>query len=332
MEQRLETMIEKRLAAIDTINQMAKTRAPIPSQYKVGNQVWLEATHLKLRHQKTKLAPKHYGPFRVLKEISPVAYKIQLPVSWGIHDVFHTSLLSPYQETAAHGPNFSQPPPDLIDGEEEYEVERIVNHRCHGRARRLQYLIKWKGYPESDNTWEPADQVHAPELIKLYHRHSPLNSIKGRQLQSRVQCPPGLTYPPLLGVVKKAGLRLLQPSSIPPRLAPASPPLSSTPNRQAANRRPESRPLYSSSSLAQSSPNPMSLYGLSMPRAYTNFSSTFKTNYLSKPTISTPLNTGTSATSTTAPTTITPTIAKACPPHLPTHPCPSNCPKRGLPA
>ena len=90
-------------------------------------------------------------------------------MSWGIHDVFHASLLSPYQKTAAHRPNFSQPSPDLIDGGEEYEVERIVNHQHHGRARQLQYLLKWKGYPKSDNTWEPADQVHAPELIKLYH-------------------------------------------------------------------------------------------------------------------------------------------------------------------
>src|SRR6266403_486399 len=37
-----------------------------------------------------------------------------------------------------------------------------------GRSKRLQYLIKWKGYPESDNSWEPADQVHAPDLIKHY--------------------------------------------------------------------------------------------------------------------------------------------------------------------
>ena len=184
MERWLETMIEKRLAAIDVINHMAKARAPILLQYKLGDQVWLKATHLKLRHQKTKLAPKRYGPFRVIKEVSPVAYKIQLPMSWGIHDVFHASLLSPYRETAAHGPNFSRPPPDLIDGEEEYEVEHVVNHWRHGQARQLQYLIKWKEYLESDNTWEPANQVHAPELIKLYHRHSPLNSIKGRRLWS----------------------------------------------------------------------------------------------------------------------------------------------------
>ena len=133
-ERQLETMTEKRLAAIEAINQAAKTKAPIPSQYKEGDQVWLEATHLKLRHQKTKLTPKHYGPFRVIKEVSPVAYKIQLPTLWGIHNVFHTSLLSPYHEITSHGPNFSRPPPDLINGEEEYEVERIVNHRYHGRS------------------------------------------------------------------------------------------------------------------------------------------------------------------------------------------------------
>ena len=49
-ERRLETMIEKRLAAIEAINQTAKTKAPILSQYKEGNQVWVEATHLKLCH------------------------------------------------------------------------------------------------------------------------------------------------------------------------------------------------------------------------------------------------------------------------------------------
>ena len=81
MERQLEAIIGKRLAAIDTINQMAKTKAPILSQYKHRDQVWLKATHLKLRYQKTKLTPKCYRPFRAIKEISPIAYKIQLPMS-----------------------------------------------------------------------------------------------------------------------------------------------------------------------------------------------------------------------------------------------------------
>ena len=135
----------------------------------VGTQVWLEGTHLRLPYQATKLAPKRYSPFKIEKEISPVAYQLCLPNGWNIHDVFHASLLSPYCEMTAHGPNYSRPPPDLIEGEEEYEVEKVVNHRHSGRSRTLQYLIKWKGYPEADNTWEPADQVHALELIKAYH-------------------------------------------------------------------------------------------------------------------------------------------------------------------
>jgi len=97
-----------------------------------------------------------------------------------MHPIFHASLLSPYRKTPLHSPNFSQPPPDLIDGEAEYEVELIRSHQCHGRSRKLQYLIKWKGYPESDNTWEDTDQIHAPNLIKLYHQNNPLQKIKGR--------------------------------------------------------------------------------------------------------------------------------------------------------
>ena len=135
---RSELLIRKREQAIDAINRTARSHEVIPPQFQLGDLVWLKATHLKLRYQKTKLAPKQYGPFPISKEISPVAYQLRLPASWGIHNVFHTSLLSPYQETTAHGPNFSRPPPDLINGEEEYKVERVVNHRCHGRARKLQ--------------------------------------------------------------------------------------------------------------------------------------------------------------------------------------------------
>ena len=109
-----------------------------------------------------------------------MVYQIKLPVSWGIHNVFHASLLLPYHEMAGFGPNFSHSPPDLISGEKEYKIEQILNHRHHGRARKLQYFIKWKEYPESDNTWKPADQAHMSDLVKAYHRLNPLKHKKGR--------------------------------------------------------------------------------------------------------------------------------------------------------
>jgi hypothetical protein len=187
-EDRIKELAEKRNQAIDAINQTLKGEQVIPSQHQVGDQVWLEATNLKVRHQKTKLAPKRYGPFPIIKEISPVAYQLSLPATWHIHDVFHASLLSPYHENDAHGPNFSRPSPDLIDGEEEYEVERIISHRLQGRSKTLQYLIKWLGYPDADNTWEPAHQIHAPEMIKAYHRRTPLSAIKTLALAKGIQC------------------------------------------------------------------------------------------------------------------------------------------------
>jgi hypothetical protein len=102
---------------------------------------------------------------------------------------------SPPIKTTAHGPNFSHPPPDLIDGEEKYKVERIISHRHHGRARVLQYLVKWKGYPESDNTWEPATQIHTPDLLKTYHRRRPLEHIKAMLSQSSNAIFPHWTSP-----------------------------------------------------------------------------------------------------------------------------------------
>ena len=105
-------------------------------------------------------------------------YQLILLATWQIHPVFHASLLSPFVETDAHGPNYSRHPPNLIGGEEFYEVEQIWDHQHHGWSRALQYLIKWKGSPESDNTWEPADLVLAPDLLKQYHKHRLLSGIK----------------------------------------------------------------------------------------------------------------------------------------------------------
>jgi len=150
VEQRLETMTQRRAQAIAAINKVANKNTVPAERFKVGDQVWLEASHLKLPYHTPKLAPRHQGPFRVSQIISPVAYQLALPLSWGIHNVFHASLLLPYRETAAHGPNFERLPPSLVEDAEEYEVETIVNHRHYGRQHRLQYLIKWKGYPSSD--------------------------------------------------------------------------------------------------------------------------------------------------------------------------------------
>jgi hypothetical protein len=165
------TMMERRAQVVVVLNQAAEKLGKLEAQYTVEAWVWLEGKNLKLPYQLTKLVLKQYGPFKIIREVSPMAYQLKLPMTWGIHDVFHASLLLPYHETTQHGPNFSQPPLDLI-GEAEYEVEAIWNHQYFGHSCALQYLIKWQGYPKCDNTWEPSDNIHTPDLLKAYsQRH-----------------------------------------------------------------------------------------------------------------------------------------------------------------
>ena len=72
-----------------------------------------------------------------------------------------------------HGPNFMEPPPELIEGAEEYKVESILGQRTYGWWRKKQYLVKWKGYSDVHNSWEPAENVNAPELVQEYHASQP---------------------------------------------------------------------------------------------------------------------------------------------------------------
>jgi hypothetical protein len=104
--------------------------------------------------------------------------------------MFHASLITPYIKTPSHRSNFTRPPPNLIDGKEEYKVEQICSHQRWGCHKTLQYLIKWKGYPESDNIWENANQIHTPILIKLYHRTNALEATKAHCIQFKYQHPP----------------------------------------------------------------------------------------------------------------------------------------------
>jgi len=54
--------------------------------------------------------------------------------------------------------------------EEEYTVEKILDKRIRGG--KTEYLIKWEGYPDSENTWEPEDNLDCPDLISAFEEKS----------------------------------------------------------------------------------------------------------------------------------------------------------------
>ena len=129
----------------------------------------------------------------MLREISPVIYHLELPPHWTLHNIFHALLLTPYQEMPEHGINFHEPPLELIKGEEEYEVEWVLNSQHHRKAKKLQFLIQWKGYSAAHDSWEGVDGVHAPELIEEYfqRKQSAVQAtvLKGKQ-EFSISIPP----------------------------------------------------------------------------------------------------------------------------------------------
>ena len=138
-----------------------------------GDKVWLEARNLKRNVINLKFATKREGPFKITKVLSSLSYQLEIPKSWKIHPVFYASLLIPYKENNIHSPNYPQPPPDLINGEEEYKVEWILKHQ--GRPKHHQYLIRWKGYAADEDLWQnEANLGNASELLQEYKRRAKL--------------------------------------------------------------------------------------------------------------------------------------------------------------
>ena len=136
--------------------------------FKKGDRVWLDACNLKTAYPK-KFTPKREGPFKIKDVLGLLTYQLDIPKRWKIHNVFHATLLSPFRQTDVHGPSFANPPPDLINGEEQYEVEAILNH--HKISRGYQYLIRWKNYSSGDDQWEPELHIkNADEILSDYKK------------------------------------------------------------------------------------------------------------------------------------------------------------------
>jgi hypothetical protein len=160
----------------DATEAMRRSQAlEVPSNfipYNIGDCVWLKAKNLNTTHPSAKLAPRRYGPFQVTKAISRTSFRLKLPSTWKIHNVFHRSLLTPYKETTMNSNQYQEPVPDLIYGQPEWEVEEILGARK--RHHQLQFLARWKGFSEAHDSWEPLTNINADHLIRKYYQENPL--------------------------------------------------------------------------------------------------------------------------------------------------------------
>jgi len=149
-------------------------RKPDPN-LQPGDMVWLLPRNIRTTRPCKKLDYKKIGPFTILARIGESAYKLDLPPSMRIHNTFHISLLELYHDDKFSSQRTQPPPPIIIEGEPEYELEQIIDSRLH--YGKLQYRAKWTGYPpEHDKVWYPYKDFENPSITKQrFHQKYPRN-------------------------------------------------------------------------------------------------------------------------------------------------------------
>jgi hypothetical protein len=103
--------------------------------FQVGDYVRLNTENIRFANNiPRKLLPRFTRPFRIIRKISDVTYKLALPENWRIYNIFHVSLLRPFSNPNSVFPNRRRqyPDPEIVDDHPEYEIEKIIHNQRRG--------------------------------------------------------------------------------------------------------------------------------------------------------------------------------------------------------
>ena len=138
---------------------------------KKGDKVYISNRHIKSTRPKKKLDWKYLGPGTVSEVVGPNVYRVKLPeLGKKVHPVFHASLLEPADKRGTIRHEESQIVDTLREyGDDVFEVDRILDRRKNDLGV-WEYLVKWKDYPESSNSWEPGPSITAAALKEFWKK------------------------------------------------------------------------------------------------------------------------------------------------------------------
>jgi hypothetical protein len=119
---------------------------------------------------KQKIGMQRVGPFRIIDKVGRLAYRLKFPANWRIHPVISVAQLEPAPSDPFN--RAVEPPPAVeVDGDEEFEIDAILQSQIRGRQKKLHYLVRWKGWGPEHDSWIPASELaHARELVDDYER------------------------------------------------------------------------------------------------------------------------------------------------------------------
>ena len=134
----------------------------------VGDKVLLKLTPQIWKHIVCKtiyrgLIPKYEGPFKVVKRVGEVAYRLKLPERLKIHPTFHVSFLKPYfADEDDQDRNRSKRAPQSVPTQYDAEIEKILDHRVLGISKKntkTEFFVQWKSKSAADAVWKKAKDV-----------------------------------------------------------------------------------------------------------------------------------------------------------------------------
>ena len=122
-----------------------------------------------------KLIPRYDGPYEVMDTNSDASVvELHIPSAPNIFPIFHTSLVKPFQQnddSKYPSRTLDAPGPVEIDGEEEYFIDRIVDHKKIGRS--YKYLVRWKGEHAGADRWITEKYLIETEALEKYWEERP---------------------------------------------------------------------------------------------------------------------------------------------------------------
>jgi len=157
--------------AQEEIKKFADKKREKGEEYRVEDLVLLSIKDLKWqmkRRRSEKLTEHFVGPYKIKGIISSNAIELDLPKSIKIHPVVNVSRVRLYT-SQVKGQKKIPLKPVIIEGEEKFEVEKILNKRVvRGKEK---FLVRWKRYMAEADMWESRENLeNAKELVEEFER------------------------------------------------------------------------------------------------------------------------------------------------------------------
>ena len=173
--ERMQEIQEKAKAVLGKVQEDMKKYADRyreeTEEYRVGDLVLLSMKDLKYQmtgRRIEKLMERFVGPYKIKSIVSTNAIELELPSTVKIHPVVNVSRVRRYTGQV-EGQKKEKSQPVIIEREEEWEVEKIMNKRqVQGRDK---YLVWWKGCTAEEDTWESKENFkNASNLVEEFEK------------------------------------------------------------------------------------------------------------------------------------------------------------------